>query len=106
MTTSTYVRRASPDELADSLYQQLFMGIALNADRESTARQLLRQSALEEYGIHPCVAGAHERLLQIAAERESHLRRVLDTDADLSAFRANAAVLREIYGRSTAPRIE
>lgn len=99
MNSMQHVRHPSPDELADSLYGQLFRGITLDAEHELRARRLLRQSACEEYGIHPCIAGAHPRVLQIVDEREQLLLPLLQSEAARRSFSTNAAAVRERYSR-------
>jgi len=97
-TAPPFVRTGLMTDLAgtvDTIFHRLFDGIALTADQETKARDLLmnlaQEQAAQDQIVMQALTSSQPKRAAIQAQRDSALRALLTTDGDRAAFDARVA---------------
>jgi hypothetical protein len=92
-----YELRASPEQEAESLATELLRGVPMSEAERARARGVIRADVLARRAVEPVPGeprAAWERGRALMAERDAALAALFDTEAQRSAFAANAAAHR------------
>ncbi len=117
MASTHFVRGASPEQQVQFDFVALFRGIALDAGREASVREILAR-CVESRNALPreivedrsspagdgvIIQGAWDRIAGLHAERDAALRDLLASDAERAAFDGNAEDMRRRFDAARPP---
>jgi hypothetical protein len=97
MAIGVFVRRASPSQEVERVFDQLFDGIPLSDGQAMQARYIISRYVSEQRAILPRGAGWGQYVV-LHAERDDALISLLSSESQRAPFVARAAKMRRMLG--------